>query len=142
MKNLFHLKLGDKSFLLNLDNLNVIDGFIPLLACEEKENDMLEVTTGVIDTKFKLRVPLRTKLVSKEEYYAYNFDNDVSVYKNKKAIYRVSESEFYLIDLENTIFESRREDIIPVNYMAYLLYKEQVRWAFLLEVRTPFRYSL
>ena len=62
---------------------------------------MLEVTTEVLTEDLKLVVPFRKDVVDFDSFKSYKYNNEVNVYKNKKAIYKVSEEEFYVIDLEN-----------------------------------------
>ena len=60
-------------------------------------------------------VPFRKSIATKDEVDNYLFDNDISVYKNNKAIYKVSDDLFYVIDLEKTEFTKKNDKIIPVN---------------------------
>ena len=108
------IKYNDLSISINLDELSFIDGYAGLLGVVIKDNKY-EVITGVIDEKFNVIVPFRKDEVSFEDFENNNYKNDVLVYKNKKAIYKVDDEEYYIINLDNTTFKKIYNSIVPIN---------------------------
>ncbi len=117
MKELKNLEIKYKDNIINvdLDNATIIDGYIPILYTNKIDEDKYAVITSVIKEDGTVLVPFRKSIATKDEVDNYLFDNDVSVYKNGKAIYKVSDSLFYVIDLEKTEFIKKDDKIIPVN---------------------------
>lgn len=111
------IKLSWQEFevVINPNDIINIDGYIPILSTRNIDDNVIEVITAVIDEDYNLVVPFRKSIVSKEDFEKYNFDNEISVYKNKKAIYRVNENEFYVIDLEKVEFVYLEGVIMPKN---------------------------
>lgn len=114
-ENLISLSYGNFEVTINLNEIVNIDGYIPVLYAEEIDNNEILVVTGVLDGEYNIVVPFRKNVVSSEDFDKYNFDNDVSVYENKKAIYKVNENRFYVINLENVEFTKVDGAIIPQN---------------------------
>lgn len=112
---IIHLEYGDYKVNVDLNRTKSIDGYIPIMDVKELPNKMLEVMTAVLTEDLKLVVPFRKDVVDYDSFKSYKYNNEVNVYKNKKAIYKVSEEEFYVIDLENTKFVNIDGTIIPSN---------------------------
>lgn len=109
------IKYQDNIINVNLNNSTIIDGYIPILYTNKIDRDKYIVITSVIKEDGTVLVPFRKSIATKDEVDNYLFDNDVSVYNGGKAIYKVSDSLFYLIDLEKTEFIKKNDKIIPVN---------------------------
>lgn len=115
LKKIIEIKYQDNIINVDLDNATIIDGYIPILYTNKIGEDKYIVITSVIKEDGTVLVPFRKSIVTKDEVDNYLFDNDISVYKNNKAIYKVSDDLFYVIDLEKTEFIKKDNKIIPVN---------------------------
>lgn len=119
----YELKFGNIKVIINEENIINIDGFIPVYTVKELGEDKYEVITGVIDEQFNLIVPFRSAMATKQEIEEFNFLNDVNVFKGGKAIYRVGENRFFLINLKEVKFRKEEDDYVPINselaFMAY-----------------------
>ncbi len=109
------IKYQDNIINVNLDNATIVDGYILLLYTNKIDEDKYIVITSVIKEDGTVLVPFRKSIATKDEVDNYLFDNDVSVYNGGKAIYKVSDDLFYVIDLEKTEFIKKDDKIIPVN---------------------------
>ena len=117
MKNIKEIKLNNYSIIAHLEDLEFIDGYFQIMSVKEKDEEHYEVTTGVIDEEFNVVVPLRKEVVLKNDFNNYEYNNDVSLYSNKKIIYRLGKNEFYLIDLQDTCFELENNKYVPKKYL-------------------------
>lgn len=115
LKKIIEIKYQDNIINVDLDNATIIDGYIPILYTNKIGEDRYIVITSVIKEDGTVLVPFRKSIATKDEIDNYLFDNDISVYKNNKAIYKVSDDLFYVIDLEKTEFTKKDDKIIPVN---------------------------
>ena len=115
LKKIIEIKYQDNIINVDLDNATIIDGYIPILYTNKIGEDRYIVITSVIKEDGTVLVPFRKSIATKDEVDNYLFDNDISVYKNNKAIYKVSDDLFYVIDLEKTEFIKKDNKIIPVN---------------------------
>lgn len=112
---ILEIKYQDNIININLDDAIIIDGYIPILYIKKIDEDKYIVITSVIKEDGTILAPFRKSVVTKDEVNNYLFDNDVSVYNGGKAIYKVSDDLFYVIDLEKTEFIKKDDKIIPVN---------------------------
>lgn len=115
LKKIIEIKYQDNIINVDLDNATIIDGYISILYTNKIGEDRYIVITSVIKEDGTVLVPFRKSIATKDEIDNYLFDNDISVYKNNKAIYKVSDDLFYVIDLEKTEFTKKDDKIIPVN---------------------------
>lgn len=115
LKKIIEIKYQDNIINVDLDNATIIDGYIPILYTNKIGEDRYIVITSIIKEDGTVLVPFRKSIATKDEVDNYLFDNDISVYKNNKAIYKVSDDLFYVIDLEKTEFTKKNDKIIPVN---------------------------
>ena len=115
LKKIIEIKYQDNIINVDLDNATIIDGYIPILYINKIGEDRYIVITSVIKEDGTVLVPFRKSIATKDEVDNYLLDNDISVYKNNKAIYKVSDDLFYVIDLEKTEFTKKNDKIIPVN---------------------------
>lgn len=115
LQKIIEIKYQDNIINVDLDNATIIDGYIPILYTNKIGEDRYIVITSVIKEDGTVLVPFRKSIATKDEVDNYLFDNDISVYKNNKAIYKVSDDLFYVIDLEKTEFTKKNDKIIPVN---------------------------
>lgn len=115
LKKIIEIKYQDNIINVDLDNATIIDGYIPILYTNKIGEDKYIVITSVIKEDGTVLVPFRKSIATKDEVDNYLFDNDISVYKNNKTIYKVSDDLFYVIDLEKTEFIKKDNKIIPVN---------------------------
>ena len=113
--NIVNISYEGKNIKLDLSRSRFVDGYMPVISAQENSDGMLDVTTTVINKNMDVVVPIRTLTVTKEDFNNYNFDNDVLVFENKKAIYKVGKEEYYVIDLENTDFINKDNKQIPSN---------------------------
>lgn len=114
-EKILEIKYQDNIINVNLDDATIIDGYISILYTNKIDEDKYIVITSVIKEDGSVLVPFRKSIATKDEVENYLFDNDVLVYNGGKAIYKVSDSLFYLIDLEKTEFIKKDNKIIPVN---------------------------
>lgn len=112
----YELKFGDIKVIINEENIINIDGFIPVYSVNELDDDKYEVITGVIDEQFNLIVPFRSTVATETEIEEFNLLNDVNVFKGGKAIYRVGENRFFLINLKEVKFRKEHNDYVPTNF--------------------------
>ena len=115
LKKIIEIKYQDNIINVDLDNVVIIDGYIPILYTNKIGEDRYIVITSVIKEDGTVLVPFRKSIATKDEVDNYLFDNDVSVYNGGKAIYKVSNNLFYVIDLEKTEFIKKDDKIIPIN---------------------------
>ncbi len=113
--NMVDILYDDKIIKIDLKKAKFIDGYMPIISVKENTDETLDVTTTIIDEDLNVIVPIRTSKVSKESFKNYDFDNNVVVFKNKKAIYKVNKDEFYLINLKNVTFYEEEGKFIPSN---------------------------
>lgn len=113
--NIINIRYEDKNIKLDLSRSKFVDGYMPVISAQENSDGMLDVITTIINKNRDIVVPIRTQTVTKEDFNNYNFDNDVLVFENKKAIYKVGKEEYYVIDLENTDFINKDNKQIPSN---------------------------
>lgn len=113
--NIVNIRYEGKNIKLDLSRSKFVDGYMPVISAQENSDGMLDVITTIINKNRDIVVPIRTQTVTKEDFNNYNFDNDVLVFENEKAIYKVSNNKFYLIDLENVKFDNENNKLIPSN---------------------------
>ena len=89
LKKIIEIKYQDNIINVDLDNATIIDGYIPILYINKIGEDKYIVITSVIKEDGTVLVPFRKSIATKDEVDNYLFDNDISVYKNNKAIYKV-----------------------------------------------------
>lgn len=92
-----------------------IDGYIPIMASTILEDGKYEIMTGVIDENLNVIVPLRKKIVTKEELESLDIHINISIYKGNKALYELND-KVYLINLNTVKFNKENDDYIPTGY--------------------------
>ena len=120
LKKIIEIKYQDNIINVDLDNATIIDGYIPILYTNKIGEDRYIVITSVIKEDGTVLVPFRKSIATKDEVDNYLFDNDISLYKNNKAIYKVSDDLFYVIDLEKTEFTKKK--YIAINLIPDILF--------------------
>lgn len=91
-----------------------INGYIPIMSQTSLNNNKIKIMTGVIDENLNIVVPIRERIVSKDDLEKENFNINIYIYENGKALYE-TEDAVYLINLKTVKF-NKEEDCIPYGY--------------------------
>lgn len=106
---------GKYSFEVDFNKVKSSGDFHPIICVKDKGKDKKYVYTCVIDSKGNIIVPIREKLITDKELEDLNFETDIIVFPNNKAIY-THENHTYIIDLNEVYFDG----LMPLDYVLEL----------------------
>ena len=121
---------------VSLDNLLDNNKFIPVYNVNELPNDKVEIITGTIDKKLNVIIPFRKSVVLLSDFLEEKYENHINYFDNDKAIYQETDNRFYVIDLNNVIFDFINNKFIPSNFI------KQIYSYYIIDNKNIIEYSL
>ena len=101
---------------IDLDEADIIDGYIRFLVRIKNDNANYKVYTGILDCDMNFIVPLRKEIVSNEACNEGYYSNHALLYPNKRCFY-LDKDGCYLLDLNNISFSKKNDLYVPNNYI-------------------------
>src|SRR5574344_2661299 len=77
--------------------------------------------SGVIDDKYKTKVPFRIELKEKKAKYETDLCNYTHIFKNDMAIFQVQKCKFFLVNLNKTNFIRNKYGFIMPDNCIYVM---------------------
>jgi hypothetical protein len=110
-------EINYKNYKISIDfNRTIsVSGYVPIMGVTILNDGQLEIITGVIDKDLNFIVPLREKVISKQDLENKRFGINIILYSNAMAFYETKEA-VYLIDLKTVKFSKENGEYIPNGY--------------------------
>lgn len=135
--------LDDIEFKIDLNRKDTYKGYTPIMAVKNVNSDEHILFTAVLDENLKPVVPLRKEKVTTKQLENNEFNYDVMIFDNDKAVY-INEDYCYLINLKDVEFEKTGEKYIPKNYILKFraLYNDGTNVIVVYNENTSFLYNV
>jgi len=114
-KNIRTITDGKYTFEVDFNKVKNEGEFHPIISVKDNGKDKKYVYTCVIDSIGNIIVPIREKEITDKELEDLNFETDVIVFPNNKALYDYDDHT-YIIDLNEVSFEGEK----PQDYILKL----------------------